>query len=240
MGSQRLVFLLVGFSLATLLLLVRDASPATVRSVDAPAIVGAGTLTRPTVVVRARPDTASPRIAVLTQFRPDFHPRVVLALAVRRAPVTGAPAWYRVSVPGRPNGRTGWIRAAQVELAAVDRRVVVYRESRRFELWLGDRIVRSGPVAVGAPGMETPLGLYYVTARFRPTWPVLGAFAFETSAYSKLSEWPGGGVVGLHGTNAPQLLGRAVSHGCIRLHDRDALFLRTYVRVGTPIQIVRA
>ena len=75
--------------------------------------------------------------------------------------------------------------------------------------------------------METPIGLYYVTVRFRPvTEPFLGSFAFETSAYSKLSEWPGGGVVGLHGTTSPQLLGQAVSHGCIRISNETADFLR--------------
>jgi lipoprotein-anchoring transpeptidase ErfK/SrfK len=67
---------------------------------------------------------------------------------------------------------------------------------------------------------------------------VLGKFAFETSAYSKLSEWPGGGLVGIHGTYEPQLLGQAVSHGCVRVSNRDILRLRTRVGLGTPIHIV--
>ena len=88
--------------------------------------------------------------------------------------------------------------------------------------------------------METPLGLFFVQAMFRPTTanPILGAYAFETSGYSKLSDWPGGGVVGVHGTNTPQLIGHAVSHGCVRLHNEDIVFLRTVVRVGTPVKIV--
>ena len=82
--------------------------------------------------------------------------------------------------------------------------VVVYRGSRVIQLWKDEQLVYTSKVAVGAPGMETPTGLYYVTVRFKPvTEPFLGTFAFETSAYSKLSEWPGGGVVGLHGTTAP-------------------------------------
>jgi lipoprotein-anchoring transpeptidase ErfK/SrfK len=67
---------------------------------------------------------------------------------------------------------------------------------------------------------------------------VLGAYAFETSAYSKLSDWPGGGIVGVHGTNTPALIGRAVSHGCVRLRNRDIEYLRTVVRPGTPVKIV--
>lgn len=77
-----------------------------------------------------------------------------------------------------------------------------------------------------------------MTAKFDPTWPILGAYAFETSAYSRLSEWPGGGVVGVHGTNAPWLLGQAVSHGCVRMSNANVQFLRTVVPLGTPIKIV--
>jgi hypothetical protein len=89
--------------------------------------------------------------------------------------------------------------------------------------------------------METPLGLYYVTVRFKPvTQPFLGTFAFETSAYSKLSEWPGGGVVGLHGTTSPQLLGQAVSHGCIRLSNEAATFSGIASQSAHPFASSRA
>jgi hypothetical protein len=240
MPNLRHMYAFFGLSFLVLVM-AHNARPATGISAAASIkVVGSGTLSKPLVVVRARPDATARRVAVLRQFRDDFHPRVVLALARRQKERTGETSWYRIALPGRPNGRSGWVRAAQVELHPVHRRIVIYRESRRFELWIGDRVVRAGRVAVGAPGMETPLGLFYVTAKFKPTWSVLGAFAFETSAYSKLSEWPGGGVVGLHGTNSPQLLGQAVSHGCVRLHDRDALFLRSHVPVGTPIKIVNA
>lgn len=206
-------------------------------------VVGAGTLARHHVVVRARPSMDAPEVAVLRQFRPDFRAQYVLALARRLDEKSGAPAWYRISVPGRPNGRTGWVRAASLELWPVHKRLVIYRGARRFEFWDRDRLVRSGKVAVGKPGAETPLGLFYVTDKFDPTidpdWAILGAYAFETSAYSKLSDWPGGGIVGVHGTPWPWLLGQAVSHGCVRLSNRDILFLRTRVPVGTPVKIVR-
>ena len=68
---------------------------------------------------------------------------------------------------------------------------------------------------------------------------VAAAKAFEARAYSKLSEWPGGGVVGMHGTWQPELLGRAVSHGCVRLSNETAAFFRSRVPVGTPIRIRR-
>ncbi|MCS7006482.1 MAG: L,D-transpeptidase [Thermoleophilia bacterium] len=203
--------------------------------------VGAGTLTSLRVPVYARPTRSSRRVAVLRQFRPDFRPLYVLALEVR-ARVDGTPAWYRITYPGRPNGQTGWVRASAVELRPVRKRLVIYRGERRFEFWVGDRLLRTGKVAVGKPGAETPSGLFYVTWKFDPTidpeWAILGAYAFETSAYSRLTDWPGGGIVGVHGTPWPELLGQAVSHGCVRLHNRDILFLKPRVPLGTPVKIV--
>lgn len=205
-------------------------------------VVGSGTLTWRQVVVRSRPSPRARRVTTLDQFRPDFRPQFVLALSALRNH-EGEPTWYRVAVPGRPNGRTGWVRAASLELRPVHKRLVIYRGTRRFEFWDGRRLVRSGQVAVGKPGAETPLGLFYVTDRFNPaidpSWAILGAYAFETSAYSKLTDWPGGGIVGVHGTPWPWLLGQAVSHGCVRMRNEDIRFLRSRVPLGMPVKIVR-
>jgi lipoprotein-anchoring transpeptidase ErfK/SrfK len=206
-------------------------------------VVGSGTLEKPTVAVLAKPRAGARRVAVLRQFRPDFRPQYVLAIGVVQAKRTGAPLWYRVLVPGRPNGRTGWVRASALELQPVRKRLVIDRSARTFRYFEGARLVRSGRVAVGKPGAMTPLGLFYVTWRFDPridpNWAVLGAYAFETSAYSSLTDWPGGGIVGVHGTPWPHLLGQAVSHGCVRMHNADIRFLKTRVPLGMPIQIVR-
>jgi lipoprotein-anchoring transpeptidase ErfK/SrfK len=200
-------------------------------------VIGSGPLSWERVAVRSRPSLDAPVVTTLAQFRSDYRIRYVLALAVRRD-AAGKPLWYRISMPGRPNGRTGWIPAVAAEIAPVDRWLVVYRGTRTFQFYVRGKLRRTGRVAVGAPGAETPLGLFYVQWKFDPTWPILGAYAFETSAYSKLSDWPGGGVVGVHGTNTPWLLGQAVSHGCVRLHNDDIQYLRSLVRLGTPVKIV--
>jgi lipoprotein-anchoring transpeptidase ErfK/SrfK len=200
-------------------------------------VVGAGPISWERVAVRTRPSLDAPVVKTLAQFRPDYRIRYVLALSVR-SDASGRPLWYRITVPGRPNGRTGWIPAVAADVKPVDRWVVIYRGSRKFEFYVRGKLRRTGKVAVGAPGMETPLGLFYVQAKYDPTWPVLGAYAFETSGYSKLSDWPGGGVVGMHGTNTPWLIGQAVSHGCIRLYNEDIEYLRSIVPLGTPIKIV--
>ena len=200
-------------------------------------VPAAGHISWAQVAVRAKPSRTAARTTVLTQFRSDFRPRVVLAVGVRRDG-RGQPAWYRISLPGRPNGRTGWVPAASVEVKPIRKEIVIDLSERTLELRDTGRVVLHTSVAIGAYGMETPLGRFYVVAKFRPNAPVLGAFAFETSAYSKLSEWPGGGIVGLHGTNTPSLLGQAVSHGCVRVANGAILRLKNLVPVGTPITIV--
>jgi lipoprotein-anchoring transpeptidase ErfK/SrfK len=202
-------------------------------------VVGAGTIDVPLLAVRSAPSGHARIIAKLSEFRPqDYRPRYVLAVNVKKGK-KGRPAWYKIPVPGRPNGRTGWVAAKQVSIRPIPWQVVVYRDSRVVQLWKDKRLLYTGKVAVGAPGMETPTGLFYVTVRFKPARvPFLGSFAFETSAYSKLSEWPGGGVVGLHGTTAPSLLGQAVSHGCIRISNETANFLRDRIPLGTPIRVL--
>jgi lipoprotein-anchoring transpeptidase ErfK/SrfK len=202
-------------------------------------VVGAGTINVPKLLVRKAPKDSAPVIARLSEFRPqDYRPFYVLAVSEKRS-AKGKVSWYKISVPGRPNGRFGWVPARQILIRPMPYQVVVYRGSMVIQLWKDNKLVYTNRVAVGAPGMETPLGLFYVTMRFKPIQePFLGAFAFETSGYSKLSDWPGGGVVGLHGWNDPSVLGHAVSHGCIRISNTTAAFLRDRIPVGTPIRVL--
>jgi lipoprotein-anchoring transpeptidase ErfK/SrfK len=137
----------------------------------------------------------------------------------------------------RPNGVEGWIPATAVALAPTVSRIVVHLATRTIDVYWHGRHALHAAVAIGAPGRETPPGRYYVQARFVPDDPFLGVFALETSAYSKLTEWPGGGVVGIHGTSMPQLLGQAVSHGCVRVSNATASALRRLAPLGTPIWI---
>jgi lipoprotein-anchoring transpeptidase ErfK/SrfK len=191
---------------------------------------------RPSIVARATPSQAGRIVAVFRQFRGDFRPTVVQVLGEHR----GAQGlrWLEVAVPGRPNGRRGWVPAPSLQVRPAARMIVVDLSARRLRLVEHGRTRFETRVVIGRRGAETPTGLFYVTAAFVPTERYLGAYAFETSAYSKLSEWPGGGIVGLHGTTAPQLLGKAVSHGCVRMSNAAARVLRRLVDAGTPVRIV--
>ena len=190
------------------------------------------------LLVHAGPSRATRVLKTWPEYRrEDFHPTPIVADDSREG--GDGHLWYRIVVPGRPNGGRGWIRSDDVELSKNPWQVVIHRGSRELQLWNGNHLAHRAKVAVGAPGMETPLGLYYVTFRFRPVHqPFLGTYAFATSAYSKLSDWPGGGIVGLHGTYQPWLLGQAVSHGCVRMSNETANFLRDRIPVGTPIRIL--
>ena len=100
------------------------------------------------------------------------------------------------------------------------------------------RLLLRSVVAVGAAGSETPRGRgFYVQSAFVPTDPFYGTFALETSAYARVSDWPSD-VVGIHGTNRPDLLGQAVSHGCVRVPNAVAARLRRLAPLGTPVDIV--
>jgi lipoprotein-anchoring transpeptidase ErfK/SrfK len=196
----------------------------------------AGQMNVHSVAVRKAPNPQSRVIKVMHDFRPDFRPQEILA--VRKQLGSDGEVWYRISIPMRPNGTYGWIPASSVSLAPAMSRIVIDRSARTIDVYRRGKHVWHGIVAVGAPGRETPLGRFYVAARFVPYHdPFLGVFAEETSAYSKLTEWPGGGVVGIHGTSLPQLLGQAVSHGCVRVSNTTARALKRLAPLGTPIWI---
>jgi lipoprotein-anchoring transpeptidase ErfK/SrfK len=196
----------------------------------------AGPIAVPRVVARAQPDIHARAVQVIHQFRSDYREQWVLAIKGHRD--AKGVLWVQLRLQLRPNGTLGWIRAAAVHLATTHYLIVVHRGLRTIDLYHDGKLADTAPVAIGAPGRETPLGNYYVTARFVPDDPFLGVFAVETSAYSKLTEWPGGGLVGIHGTSLPQLLGQAVSHGCVRVSNQTAALLRHDAPLGTPIQIV--
>src|SRR5206468_10304220 len=138
------------------------------------------------------------------------------------------------------NGLSGWVPASALgPLHTVDGYLSIDRRTLRATLYRGGRIIFRAPVGVGKPGTITPAGNFYVLEKLRTVGaPVYGPYAIGTSAYAPtLSEWPGGGVVGIHGTNEPQLIPGRPSHGCIRMRNADVSRLWHLVALGTPIVI---
>ena len=100
-------------------------------------------------------------------------------------------------------------------------------------------------IAVGQAGWETPTGQFHVINMLTdPVWqhPFTGEI-FPSGAENPLgsrwiSFWTDGiHQIGFHGTNQDDLIGQAVSHGCIRMRDREVQALYSQVAIGTPVLI---
>lgn len=185
------------------------------------------------LAVYERPGAKRP--AVLLQ-NPDALgiPRVLLVHSQRRR-------WVRLYLPTRPDGRTGWVRSRAVRVLTNPYRIVVHLRRHRLVLWRGDRRVLKTSIVGGAPATPTPRGLYYVTQLLKPPDPngAYGPYSFGLSAHSRvLRQFAGGdGQVGIHGTNEPWLIGRSVSHGCIRIANGPVRRLAHVLPLGTPVWI---
>jgi lipoprotein-anchoring transpeptidase ErfK/SrfK len=150
--------------------------------------------------------------------------------------------WYRVQLPIKPNGVTGYVRASAVATGSVRSRVVVDVSARRLTLYRQGKPVLQTAVAVGSPATPTPLGRYYVNQRLIPADPggPFGPGAIGISAYTNvLTGWTQGGPIAIHGTNEPWSIGHAVSNGCIRVDNRVLRRLFKVTPAGTPV-VIRA
>lgn len=149
--------------------------------------------------------------------------------------------WMRVSLPVRPNGSEGWIRADDVTLFVLDRRVEVDLSDRRLEVIGPGGTLLETTVAVGSSSSPTPVGSFFVTDSVivgNPSGP-WGPWAFGLSAYSDVvTEFNGGnGIIGIHGTNRPGSIGYAQSLGCVRVPNDVALELGELISAGVPVEI---
>ncbi len=125
-------------------------------------------------------------------------------------------------------------------------RLLVKLQAKRVYVYKGDRPIKSYPIAVGKPGYETPQGSFNIFSReIDPTFK-----SFKTGAIIPpgknnplgvrwIGVWTDGKTqIGFHGTNRPESIGKAVSHGCIRMHNKDVIALYEKIQIGTLVQIV--
>jgi hypothetical protein len=188
--------------------------------------------------IRRAPSRHSPRISRLHARTEDGYPEVYLALRSRRKPGRGV--WIQVRIPARPNGQKGWVRRPALgPLRTVSTALLIDKRRSRATLRRSGRRVWRASIGHGAPGTPTPSGHFYIREKMRNLHgdPLYGPWAFGTSAYSGLSDWPGGGVVGIHGTNQPGLIPGRPSHGCIRVRNPAIVRLAHLMPIGTPVRI---
>jgi lipoprotein-anchoring transpeptidase ErfK/SrfK len=147
----------------------------------------------------------------------------------------------KVRLPILPNNSTGWVKAARLSRPRVVHTWLrVNRAHERLTLFRDGRAIFRARIGVGRPETPTPAGNFYIRDKLTgfPPGTLYGPLAFGTSARSAvLTDWPKDGVIGIHGTNEPDLLPGHVSHGCMRMRNEDILRLAKLLPVGTPLTI---
>ncbi len=164
----------------------------------------------------------------------------IFSVLAERVDGTCDPTGYRVQLPMRPNGRTGWVAAGAVDVRTVRTRIVVDVSERRVTLFRDGKPVLRATAAVGAPATPTPTGRYYVNQRLIPAdlHGPFGPGAIGISAFSDvLTGWTQGGPIAIHGTDEPWSIGRSVSNGCIRLPNATLKRFFAATLAGTPVLI---
>mgnify|MGYP001335282649 CR=1 FL=1 len=182
----------------------------------------------------SRPSKRSQKIARVALRTPEKTDNLVY---IEARTARGA-LWYKVRLPA--SRRLGWIPRSRLGAPqAVSTHIVIDRKARQLRLDKAGKTIFTFPVGIGTFANPTPAGDFYVRTKllgFKS--PAYGPRAMGLSATSRtLTDWPGGGYVGIHGTNQPGLIPGRISHGCVRLKNKDILRLYRKAGVGTPVTI---
>ena len=191
------------------------------------------------VTVYKQPRMSAPVKTQLGKVNQNGYPTLVLVDSTRE--VDGR-VWYRVRLAVRPNESQGWVPEGKLAFYTTTAKITIDLSQRKLQVYRRGELRGSYPVAVGRPGLSTPTGSYFVNQKLRPATPdgPYGVLAIGISAFQpKLAYWPQGGPVAIHGTNEPWLIGKAISHGCVRMRNKDVLEVSRLVPAGSPVEIVK-
>jgi len=134
------------------------------------------------------------------------------------------------------------ITAATEALAeSGSRRIVVSIPDRKIALFENGRLVKIYPIAVGKQTTPSPSGSFHIASRIiQPTWYHPGKVVGPGPANPLGTRWMSLGYkgYGIHGTNRPQSIGKAASHGCIRMRNKDVEDLFARVSIGDSVDLV--
>jgi lipoprotein-anchoring transpeptidase ErfK/SrfK len=167
---------------------------------------------------------------------PDQTPLVLLAKTVDGDNI-------EVYLPIRPNGSTGWVSAGDVTLYTTTLSMDVYLADHELTISDEGEVIATYPIATGQDELPTPGGVYFIRELLAPPDPngVYGKYAYGLSGYSPVLDNFNGGdaVIGIHGTNDPDSIGKNVSHGCIRMYNEDIteLVQKWQLPLGLPVYI---
>lgn len=188
----------------------------------------------PEVAVFETPDAPEPKL-ILQNPTATGGELVLLVDALK------SNGWINVVLPVRPNGSTGWVRTADVTIQVNPYRIVIDLSDHKLVTFKAKKRILDVAAGIGKGNTPTPGGRYYITQLFQPPDPggAYGPYAYSLSGYSEvLTTFQGGdAIIGIHGTNKPELVGQDVSAGCIRITNDDIKKLARKLPLGTPVQI---
>ena len=141
------------------------------------------------------------------------------------------------------------LMAAAAEMAAAEvaggdaptRRLIVNMPARRMALVVDGKVVKIYPVAVGKKSTPSPSGVFHIASHVaNPSYTHEGKVIRPGAGNPVGTRWMSLGYkgYGVHGTNQPESIGHASSHGCIRLRNHDVEELFEMVRVGDEVDMV--
>lgn len=167
------------------------------------------------------------RVTATILFPATFLILFAPAVPVRAQQTAASPmAMAQVNVPAQP---------------AVTRMIVVSLQDRRLALVENGEVKAVYPVAVGKTSTPSPTGTFTIVNHVvNPTYYHHGKVIPPGPENPVGNRWMGLSVpgYGIHGTNVQRSIGKAVSHGCIRVGRRDLEKLFAQVRVGDTVEII--
>ena len=174
----------------------------------------------------------------------------VIPKTVAPAPTTPSVTVPTTTVPSstKPTATTSPANTTKTTATATDKkalatRLVLVLGERRVYAYQEDKVLASYPVAVGKKGWETPTGNFKVIQKVKdPIWQnpwngkIVPASLNGPIGIRWIGFWTDGkNTIGFHGTPGEHLLGQAVSHGCVRMKNKDVVALFEMIESGTPV-----
>jgi len=189
-------------------------------------------------VARSGPSRGGRGVSTITYRTPELYRNAIQLLD--SVSYANGSTWIRIRLSKLPNGSTGWVKRGTLDtINTVHTRMTISHARMQATLYKRGRVIFTARVGVGQAHWPTPRGDFYIREKLSGYYaPAYGPRAFGLNARSTvLTDWPGGGFVGIHGTNEPQILPGRVSHGCVRMNNASILRLYRLMPLGTPVRI---
>jgi L,D-transpeptidase-like protein len=189
-------------------------------------------------VARSGPSRRARKLSTITFRTPELYRNAIQVLG--GVQYRNRDTWVRIRLSMLPNSSTGWVRRGSLgAFQKIHTRLFINQGALRATLYRYGKPIFKTIVGVGQPRFPTPRGEFYIREKLSGYYaPAYGPRAFGLNARSAvLTDWPGGGFVGIHGTNQPGILPGRVSHGCVRMRNPAILRLFRLMPIGTPVTI---